>query len=32
MYCLYNGEYGEHDLSDVAGLEATIEMQKNGVC
>ena len=28
MYCLYNGEYGEHDLSDVAGLEATIEMQK----
>ena len=28
MYCLYNGEYGEHDLSYMAGLDGILEMQK----
>ena len=28
MYCLFNGEYGEHDLSYVGGLEKTLEIQK----
>ena len=29
MYCLWNGEYGEHDLSYVSGLDSIIENQKN---
>lgn len=28
MYCLYNGEYGEHDLSDIDSLEAIIRLQE----
>lgn len=28
MFCLYNGEYGEHDLSNVGGLEKIVERQK----
>ena len=28
MYCLYNGEYGEHDLSNVPSLETNLRMQR----
>ena len=28
MYCLWNGEYGEHDLSHINGLNAIIGNQK----
>lgn len=28
MYCLYNGEYGEHDLSHICGIEKICENQK----
>ena len=29
MYCLYNGEYGEHDLSHIGSLEAILQRQNN---
>ena len=28
MYCLFNGEYGEHDLSNVPSLETNLRMQR----
>lgn len=29
MFCLYNGEYGEHDLSYIGGIEAIVKKQNN---
>lgn len=28
MYCLYNGEYGEHDIAGFGGLDKIVERQK----
>lgn len=28
MFCLYNGEYGEHDLSMIGGLESIMKKQQ----
>lgn len=28
MYCLYNGEYGEHDIPNFGGLEKIVDRQK----
>lgn len=28
MYCLYNGEYGEHDLSFIPGLDSILKNQE----
>lgn len=28
MYCLFNGKYGEHDLSNTGGIESIVKNQQ----